>query len=121
MPAAASRASWWCRRTARPCSPTLAIAASSTASARRTSCTARIKDKQPNTPASIADNVAQLKLLTAEGKPVFAVEYLDSPQEIASARKRLLAYGFIPHFADRELDHLRIGDLPDPGRKPGKK
>jgi len=79
------------------------------------------KDKRPNSPESIARNVAQLKRLTAEGKPVFAVEYLDSPQEIASARKRLLAYGFIPHFADRALDNLRIGDLPDPARKPGKK
>lgn len=79
------------------------------------------KDKQPNRPESIAHNVAQLKLLTAEGKPVFAVEYLDSPQQIAAARKRLLAYGFVPHFADRALDHLRIGDLPDPARQPGKK
>ena len=79
------------------------------------------KDKQPNTQASITENVAKLKLLTAEGKPVFAVEYLDSPQEIASARKRLLGYGFIPHFADRALDNLRIGDLPDPNRKPEKK
>ena len=79
------------------------------------------KDKQPNTQASIAENIAKLKLLTAEGKPVFAVEYLDSPQEIASARKRLLGYGFIPHFADRALDNLRIGDLPDPNRKPEKK
>ena len=52
---------------------------------------------------------------------MFAVEYLDSPEEIASARKRLLDYGFIPHFADRALDHMRIGDLPDPDRKPGKK
>ncbi len=59
------------------------------------------KDKRPNKPASIAANVAKLKLLTAEGKPVFAVEYLDSPEEIAKARKQLLDYGFIPHFADR--------------------
>jgi cysteinyl-tRNA synthetase len=79
------------------------------------------KDKQPNKPQSIAENVARLKLLTAEGKPVFAVEYLDSPAEIASARERLLGYGFIPHFADRDLNQLRIGDLPDPNAKPGKK
>ncbi len=79
------------------------------------------KDKQPNSKETISHNIAQLKLLTADGRPVFAVEYLDSPQEIAGARKRLLAYGFIPHFADRALDHLRIGDLPDPARKPAKK
>ncbi|MGE0038970.1 MAG: MJ1477/TM1410 family putative glycoside hydrolase [Xanthobacteraceae bacterium] len=79
------------------------------------------EDKKPNNPESIAHNVTQLKLLTAEGKPVFAVEYLDSPQRIAGARKRLLAYGFVPHFADRSLDNLRVGDLPDPARKSGKK
>ena len=79
------------------------------------------KDKQPNKPQSIAENVAKLKLLTAEGKPVFAVEYLDLPQEIAKARARLLGYGFVPHFAGRDLDALRIGDLPDPAAKPGKK
>jgi cysteinyl-tRNA synthetase len=78
------------------------------------------KDKQPNSPESIAHNVAQLKLLTAEGKPVFAVEYLDKPREIASARKRLLAYGFIPHFANRTLDNLRTDDLSDAVRKSGK-
>jgi hypothetical protein len=52
---------------------------------------------------------------------VFAVEYLDSPEEIAKARKQLLDYGFIPHFADRGLDQMRIGDLPSPNGKPGKK
>jgi cysteinyl-tRNA synthetase len=79
------------------------------------------KEKQPNDPASIRENVARLKLLTADHKPVFAVEYLDAPQEIEQARKRLLGYGFVPYFADRALDHMRIGDLPDPNRKPGKK
>jgi cysteinyl-tRNA synthetase len=79
------------------------------------------KNGRPNDPESIRDNVARLKLLTADRKPVFAVEYLDAPQEIARARTRLMDFGFIPHFADRALDHMRIGDLPDPGRKPGKK
>jgi cysteinyl-tRNA synthetase len=76
-----------------------------------------MKDKEPNKPASIAETVANLKLLIADHKPVFAVEYLDSPQEIARARARLLSYGFIPHFADRALDNMRVGDLPDPNRK----
>jgi cysteinyl-tRNA synthetase len=79
------------------------------------------KNGRPNDPESIRDNVARLKLLTADRKPVFAVEYLDAPQEIARAGTRLMDFGFIPHFADRALDHMRIGDLPDPGRKPGKK
>jgi cysteinyl-tRNA synthetase, unknown class len=80
-----------------------------------------IKDQEPNTPQSISENVARLKLLTADRKPVFAVEYLDDPKEIERARKRLESYGFIPYFADRALDYMRIGDLPGPGRKPGKK
>jgi cysteinyl-tRNA synthetase, unknown class len=80
-----------------------------------------IKEQEPNTPQSISENVARLKLLTADRKPVLAVEYLDDPKEIDRARKRLQGYGFIPYFADRALDHMRIGDLPEPGRKPGKK
>jgi len=52
---------------------------------------------------------------------VFAVEYLDAPQQIERTRKRLLDYGFVPTFSDRALDRMRIGDLPDPSQKPGKK
>lgn len=79
------------------------------------------KDKQRNSAASIRDNVARLKLLTAERKPVFVVEYLDAPQEIERARKQLEGYGFIPYFADRALDGMRIGDLPGPNQKPGER
>ena len=71
------------------------------------------KDGRPNDPQSIAENVRLLQLLTHAGKPVFAVEYLDSPERIAAARKRLLGYGFIPYFADRALARMRIGDLPE--------
>jgi cysteinyl-tRNA synthetase len=79
------------------------------------------KDKRPNDPQSIEANVALLHLLTKGHKPVFAVEYLDVPAQIANARRRLLAYGFIPYFADRALDYMRIGDLPDPARIEGRK
>jgi cysteinyl-tRNA synthetase len=79
------------------------------------------KDKQPNQPDQIEANVAFLKRLTADRKPVFAVEYLDDPREIEAAKTRLLGYGFVPYFADRALDHMRSGDLPEPGRKPGKR
>jgi cysteinyl-tRNA synthetase len=79
------------------------------------------KNGRRNNAQSVRENVARLKLLTAEGKPVFVVEYLDSPQEIERARKELESYGFIPHFADRALDEMRFGDLPDPNRKPGRK
>jgi endo-alpha-1,4-polygalactosaminidase (GH114 family) len=59
------------------------------------------------------ENVARLKLLAAERKPVFVVEYLDAPQEIERARKQLEGYGFIPYFADRALDQMPTGDLPE--------
>jgi len=72
------------------------------------------KDNRPNDPQSIAANVKLLQLLTQAGKPVFAVEYLASPERIAAARKRLLGYGFIPYFADRALEQMRIGDVPNP-------
>jgi cysteinyl-tRNA synthetase, unknown class len=76
-----------------------------------------MRDKEASRPQDIDFNVANLKLLTGDRKPVFAVEYLDDPRLIANAKKRLLDYGFIPHFADRALDTMRIGDLPDPNRK----
>ena len=79
------------------------------------------KDARPNDAKSIAANVALLHLLTSDHKPVFAVEYLDAPAQIDAARRRLLAYGFVPYFADRALDRMRIGDLPDPARSPGKR
>ncbi len=75
------------------------------------------RDKRPNKPESIVANVDSLKLLTRERKPVFAVEYLDAPKDIEYAKKQLLGYGFIPYFADRALDHMRIGDLPTLGKK----
>jgi cysteinyl-tRNA synthetase len=79
------------------------------------------KGQHRNDPESVRDNVARLKLLTREGKPVFVVEYLDRPQEIEAARKQIEGYGFIPFFADRALDQMRFGDLPDPNRKRGRR
>ena len=80
-----------------------------------------VRNKRPNRPARIESGVALLKLLTRDHKPVFVVEYLDAPQEIAAARKQLEDHGFIPLFADRALDTIRDGDLPPPGRRPGRR
>ncbi len=80
-----------------------------------------VRNKRPNPPARIESGVASLKLMTGDRKPVFAVEYIDTPQEIALARKQIEDYGFIPLFADRALDNIRTGDLPVPGRRPGRK
>jgi uncharacterized protein (TIGR01370 family) len=77
--------------------------------------------QQPNDPKSIVSDVVRLKLLTADRKPVFVVEYLDAPQEIERARRRLERYGFIPYFADRALDFMRVGDVPAPEHAANKK
>jgi cysteinyl-tRNA synthetase, unknown class len=70
------------------------------------------KDKVRNAPPLIARNAAHLQLLLADRKPVFAVEYLRDPTLIDDARRELAAKGFVPHFADRDLETLRIGDIP---------
>jgi cysteinyl-tRNA synthetase len=80
-----------------------------------------VRNKRPNRPARIESGVALLKLLTRERKPVFVVEYIDAPQEIAAARKQLEDHGFVPLFADRALDMIRDGDPPAPGRRPGRR
>ncbi len=72
-------------------------------------------EKQPNPPDEIAQRIEQLKMLTASGKPVLAVEYLDHAAHIEGAKRRLTALGFVPHFADRALDQMRFGDLPGSG------
>ena len=77
-----------------------------------------MKEKQANPPAIVAKRTGLLKLLTADQKPVFAVEYLNDPAAIQAARKTLTDLGFVAHFADRPLDNLRIGDLPA-GRSAG--
>lgn len=66
--------------------------------------------RKPNTATHIAERGALLKTLTAEQKPVLAVEYLDDRGEIDAARQRLAELGLVPHFADRELAQLRVGD-----------
>ena len=71
------------------------------------------KEKTANLAAVIERRVAWLKRLTAVGKPVLAVEYLDDAPTIAAARKTLIDYGFVPYFADRDLGRLRFSDHPE--------
>jgi cysteinyl-tRNA synthetase, unknown class len=70
------------------------------------------RSKYPNSQKRIETGVRQLERMTDEGKPVFVVEYIDKPEDIVSARKQIEGYGFIPHFANRGLDIMRIGDVP---------
>jgi cysteinyl-tRNA synthetase len=79
------------------------------------------RSKHPNSQEQIDTGVRHLKLMTGAQKPVFVVEYLDNPQDIATARTRIEAYGFIPHFAARALDRMRIGDLPPVRARPAGK
>lgn len=67
---------------------------------------------KPNSPEIISKNSALLKLLAADGKPVLSVEYLDDQPRIDAARRDIQGFGFVPHFADRELAAMRIGDYP---------
>jgi cysteinyl-tRNA synthetase, unknown class len=68
-----------------------------------------------NPEALVTKKSGYLNLLAAERKTILAVEYLDKPDDIALARKKLETLGFVPHFAHRELDSLRVGDLPATG------
>jgi cysteinyl-tRNA synthetase len=74
------------------------------------------KDGEPNPEKVIARRHALFGPLTAAGKTVLAVEYLDNARDIAKARERLEGFGFVPYFGDRGLNTLRYGDLPETAR-----
>lgn len=57
-----------------------------------------------NPDAMVKGSVEMLDLLRAEDKPIFAVEYLQSADAIASAGKELRAKGYIGVFPTRALD-----------------
>ncbi|MDX2157353.1 MAG: endo alpha-1,4 polygalactosaminidase [Hyphomicrobiaceae bacterium] len=57
-----------------------------------------------NDAALIGWSLDRLRLLTAEGKPVLAVEYLRTSEAIRAASARLTALGFLATFPTRALD-----------------
>lgn len=61
-----------------------------------------------NTDADIAWSLAGLNAVKRDGLPVFAIEYIDDPAQIARARDELDAMGFQPFFARRALDELPV-------------
>jgi cysteinyl-tRNA synthetase, unknown class len=65
---------------------------------------------KPNSPDSVKETVSLLNALAAEGKPVLAVEYLDDPTQINRARAQIAEFGFVPHFGNRSLATMRVGD-----------
>jgi cysteinyl-tRNA synthetase len=58
-----------------------------------------------NDSSSIRESVQRLKLLTAEGKPVFVVEYLGG-ERAQTARREIAEQGFIGLLAKRSLDAM---------------
>jgi cysteinyl-tRNA synthetase, unknown class len=60
--------------------------------------------QQPNPQALIDKRLALLKLLTAEGKPVLAVEYLSNRATADAATLKLTSLGLVPLAATRLLD-----------------
>ena len=60
--------------------------------------------EQENTAADLERSVQLLNLAKAEGRPVFVVEYAQSPDKRAKVRERLDRRGYVVHFARRELN-----------------
>ncbi len=60
--------------------------------------------EQENTAGDLARSIQLLELAKADGKPIFVVEYAQSPNKRALVRERLDRRGYIVHFAHRELN-----------------
>jgi cysteinyl-tRNA synthetase len=61
-------------------------------------------DGERNEAGGIRDNVERLKSLTAEGKPVFVVEYPRDDEQARTARREIAEHNFIGLVARRALD-----------------
>lgn len=58
---------------------------------------------QPNTTTEVRRSVVDLNRLKADNRPVFVVEYIADPAQRAQALKILTGFGYVAHFAEREL------------------
>lgn len=72
---------------------------------------------QRNDASLIAWSTGQLKLLAADGKPIFAVEYLRAREAVESTHRELAALGLRATFPTRALDG-RDPLEPDPSAVP---
>jgi cysteinyl-tRNA synthetase len=63
-------------------------------------------DGARNDASSIRESIKRLKMLTAEGKPVFVVEYPKKSNQADTAKKEISEHGFIGLTARRALDVL---------------
>jgi cysteinyl-tRNA synthetase len=57
-----------------------------------------------NGAGTVSASVRLLNLIRKEGKPVFAVEYVENERAKDRAAKELQAFGYVPFFAPRALD-----------------
>jgi cysteinyl-tRNA synthetase len=64
------------------------------------------RDGARNDASSIRSSIKRLKMLTAEGKPVFVVEYPRNGDQAQKAREELAAQGFVGLTAKRALSSL---------------
>jgi cysteinyl-tRNA synthetase len=63
-------------------------------------------DGARNSAASIRERLTRLKMLAAEGKPVFVVEYLRNEAQAQTARREISEQGFVGLIARRSLSAL---------------
>jgi endo-alpha-1,4-polygalactosaminidase (GH114 family) len=56
---------------------------------------------------SIAESIARLRLLAAEGKPVFVVEYPKTEAQAQTAAREIAEQNFIGLLTQRALDRPR--------------
>ena len=59
-----------------------------------------------NTAEDIDWSLAGLRVAQRDGLVVFVIEYLDDPDQIVTARRRLSELGFTPFFANRLLNRV---------------
>src|SRR5262245_1818971 len=63
-----------------------------------------IKDGERNDPDSIGASIARLRVVAAEGKPVFVVEYPRDDEQATTAQREIAEQNFIGLLATRALD-----------------
>lgn len=61
---------------------------------------------QRNNPLVVGNSLNWLRGAEARRLPIFVVEYLDKPDQIAEARKLIEARGYVAYFGIRDLDQL---------------
>ena len=63
-----------------------------------------------NSSRDISSSIRYLKKAQGAGLPVLVVEYISDSAAVQAARSKLSELGFVPYFAPRALDRLRMPD-----------